>query len=152
MIRPAQTQDMDAVLEIWLLASLQSHDFVDASSWWRVQEELRIRYLDKAEIWVCDERGDLLGFMALVDDYLAALFVRPDRQGRGVGHALLARAKALLPQLRAKVYAENDEALRFYRHHGFRIQGEETDPLTGHHLYLIEFVGKHTQRSREPQA
>ncbi len=34
--------------------------------------------------------------MALVDDYLAALFVRPDRQGRE-GHALLQEAKSKGP-------------------------------------------------------
>lgn len=140
MIRLARAQDMDSVVEIWLLASLQSHDFVDASSWWQVQEDLRIRYLDRASIWVCEEQEEIQGFIALVDDYLAALFVRPDRQGCGVGHALLSQAKRLLPVLRAMVYLENDEALRFYRRHGFVIEGEETDPLTGHPLLRIRFV------------
>ncbi len=93
MLRPSRPEDMDEIVEIWLLASLQAHDFVDASCWWQAQEELRTRYLDHAQIWVFEERGDLLGFMALVDNYLAALFVRPDRQGRGVGHALLQEAK-----------------------------------------------------------
>ncbi|MDO2947054.1 GNAT family N-acetyltransferase [Aeromonas simiae] len=142
MIRLGVEKDMDAVLEIWLLASLQSHDFVNASSWWQVQEDLRVRYLEQSTIWVCEERGELLGFMALADDYLAALFVRPDRQGRGVGHALLTKAKGLLSELRAKVYVENDEAVRFYRHHGFVIEGEELDPMTGHSLYLIRYAGQ----------
>ena len=93
MLRASRPEDMEEIVEIWLLASLQAHDFVDASCWWQAQEELRTRYLDHARIWVFEERGELLGFMALVDDYLAALFVRPDRQGRGVGHALLQEAK-----------------------------------------------------------
>lgn len=149
MIRKAQSQDMETIMEIWLLASLQSHDFVEASAWWQVQEDLRTRYLDHAEIWVCEERGDLCGFIALVGDYLAALFVRPDRQGQGIGHALLAKAKALLPELCARVYAQNDEALRFYQHHGFVIEGEARDPMTGHHQYLIRYVGRpvHSQRA-----
>lgn len=83
MLRASRSDDMDEIVEIWLLASLQAHDFVDASCWWQAQEDLRTRYLDHARIWVFEERGELLGFMALVDDYLAALFVRPDRQGRG---------------------------------------------------------------------
>ncbi len=93
MLRPSRPEDMEEIVEIWLLASLQAHDFVDASCWWQAQEDLRTRYLDRAAIWVFEERGDLLGFMALVDNFLAALFVRPDRQGRGVGHALLQEAK-----------------------------------------------------------
>ncbi len=77
MLRPSRPEDMEEIVEIWLLASLQAHDFVDASCWWQAQEDLRTRYLNRAAIWVFEERGDLLGFMALVDNYLAALFVRP---------------------------------------------------------------------------
>ena len=98
MLRQSRPEDMEEIVEIWLLASLQAHDFVDASCWWQAQEELRTRYLDHARIWVFEERGDLLGFMALVDDYLAALFVRPDRQGRG-GHALLQEARSRCAEL-----------------------------------------------------
>ncbi|EKB17502.1 GNAT family N-acetyltransferase [Aeromonas veronii] len=137
MLRPSRPEDMEEIVEIWLLASLQAHDFVDASCWWQAQEDLRTRYLDRAAIWVFEERGDLLGFMALVDNFLAALFVRPDRQGRGVGHALLQEAKRQGASLHARVFVENDQAVRFYRRHGFVIKGEESDPLTGHPQYKM---------------
>ena len=81
MLRPSRPEDMEEIIEIWLLASLQAHDFVDASCWWQAQEDLRTRYLDRAAIWVFEERGELLGFMALVDDFLAALF-RASRSAR----------------------------------------------------------------------
>ena len=119
MLRASRPEDMEEIVEIWLLASLQAHDFVDASCWWQAQEDLRTRYLDHARIWVFEERGELLGFMALVDDYLAALFVRPDRQGRGVGHALLQEAKLQGARLHARVFVENEQAVRFYRRRGF---------------------------------
>ena len=61
MLRQSRPEDMEEIVEIWLLASLQAHDFVDASCWWQAQEELRTRYLDHARIWVFEERGDLLG-------------------------------------------------------------------------------------------
>jgi putative acetyltransferase len=128
---------MDEIVEIWLLASLQAHDFVDASCWWQAQEDLRTRYLERARIWVFEERGELLGFMALADDYLAALFVRPDRQGRGVGHALLQEAKLQGARLHARVFVENEQAVRFYRRRGFVIEREEFDPLTGHPQYKM---------------
>ncbi|WP_338891271.1 GNAT family N-acetyltransferase [Aeromonas rivipollensis] len=139
MLRASRPEDMEEIVEIWLLASLQAHDFVDASCWWQAQEELRTRYLDHARIWVFEERGELLGFMALVDDYLAALFVRPDRQGRGVGHALLQEAKQQEGALHTRVFVENEPAVRFYCRHGFRIGGEVSDPLTGHPQYQMHF-------------
>ncbi|MBR7630740.1 MULTISPECIES: GNAT family N-acetyltransferase [Aeromonas] len=137
MLRPSRSEDMDEIVEIWLLASLQAHDFVDASCWWQAQEDLRTRYLERARIWVFEERGELLGFMALADDYLAALFVRPDRQGRGVGHALLQEAKLQGARLHARVFVENEQAVRFYRRRGFVIEREEFDPLTGHPQYKM---------------
>ncbi|WP_421193775.1 GNAT family N-acetyltransferase [Aeromonas enteropelogenes] len=140
MLRPSSPKDMEEIVEIWLLASLQAHDFVDASCWWQAQEELRSRYLDRARIWVFEEHGDLLGFIALVDDYLAALFVRPDRQGRGVGHALLQEAKRQGASLYARVFVENEPAVRFYRRHGFMIEGEESDPFTGHPQYRMRCI------------
>jgi len=97
---------MDEIADIWLLASLQAHDFVDASCWWRTQEALRSRYLDHARIWVFEEQDHLLGFIALIDDYLAALYVRPERQGQGVGHALLQQAKLQQSSLYARVYGK----------------------------------------------
>ncbi|MGB6190424.1 MAG: GNAT family N-acetyltransferase [Aeromonas molluscorum] len=141
MLRASRAQDMDAILDIWLLASLQSHDFVDASVWWQAQELLRSRYLTRAEVWVYEDDGELQGFIALVDDYLAALFVRPDSQGRGIGHALLQNAKTQVTSLHARVFTENDPAVRFYRQHGFVIDGEEPDPLTGHGQYRMHWFG-----------
>lgn len=137
MLRMSRPEDMEEIVEIWLLASLQAHDFVDASCWWQAQEDLRTRYLDHAHIWVFEERGDLLGFTALVGDFLAALFVRPDRQGRGVGHALLQAVKAQGKALHTRVFVENEPAVRFYRRHGFLIGGEVADPLTGHLQYKM---------------
>lgn len=127
---------MEKIIEIWLLTSLQAHDFVDASCWWQALEDMRIRYLERATIWVFEERGDLLGCMALVDDYIAALFVRPDRQGCGIGHALLQEAKRQGASL-ARVFVENTQAVHFYQCHGFVIEAEESDPITGHPQYRM---------------
>ncbi|PJG58936.1 GNAT family N-acetyltransferase [Aeromonas cavernicola] len=137
MLRPSRPDDMEQILEIWLLASLQAHDFVDASCWWQAQETLRTRYFERARLWVYEERDQLLGFMALVDNYLAALFVRPDQQQRGVGHALLQEAKRQKEALYAVVFAENSEAVRFYHHHGFIIEAENPDPHSGHPQYRM---------------
>ena len=140
MLRASRPEDMEEIVEEWVQASLQADELVDTYCWWQAQEELRTRYLDHARIWVFEERGELLGFMALVDDYLAALFVRPDRQGRGVGHALLQEAKQQGGALHTRVFVENEPAVRFYRRHGFRIGNEVSDPLTGHPQYQMHFL------------
>ncbi|WP_116474484.1 GNAT family N-acetyltransferase [Zobellella maritima] len=139
MIRQATAEDMEDILEVWLLASLQAHDFVPAAFWWQQLERMRVRYLPAAELWVCEREGEIQGFIALVDDYLAALFVRPDCQQNGIGKALLAMAKRLRQQLELKVFIENDVAVHFYQQHGFAITDEDIDPNTGQPEYRMGY-------------
>ncbi|NHI01340.1 MULTISPECIES: GNAT family N-acetyltransferase [Oceanimonas] len=139
MIRQARPEDTEAILNVWLLASLQAHDFVPAAYWWRQQEQMRARYLPSAEVWVCEREGEVQGFIALAGDYLVALFVRPDCQKKGIGKALMATAKRLRRQLTLKVFCENDIAVHFYRRHGFAITEEHLDPGTGQPQLCMDY-------------
>ena len=137
MIRAAQPDDHEAITELWLLASLQAHDFIAAGCWWRQQAALRARYLPVADIWVYERSQEVHGFVALVDDYLAALFVRPDCQQQGIGTALLDIAKRQRGQLAVQVYCENDIAMNFYLKQGFTVLKEGTEAVSGQpELYL----------------
>ena len=139
MIRVARPEDDAAISELWLLASLQAHDFIDAGCWWRQQAALRARYLPVAEIWVYERDQELQGFMALVDDYLAALFVRPDSQQQGIGSALLDTAKSLRSQLTVQVYCENDIAMNFYLKQGFSVVQESVDASSHQPLLYLAY-------------
>ena len=131
MIRAAKPCDDDAIQDVWLLASLQAHDFIPAACWWQQQAALRARYLPAAEIWVCEREREIQGFVALVEDYLVALFVRPDCQQQGIGKALLDVAKGQRSQLSLKVYCENDIAVNFYLKQGFTVLQEAVDTVSG---------------------
>lgn len=80
------------------------------------------------EVWVAEEAGRILGFLAIDrsegygEDLLAKLYVDPGAQNRGVGTALLDKAKALRPDgLVLWVFQRNEGARRFYERHGFRL-------------------------------
>jgi GNAT superfamily N-acetyltransferase len=80
------------------------------------------------EIWVAEEEGKLLGFLAIRHsdkhdwETLEKLYVEPGEQNRGVGTALLDEAKALRPAgLCLWVFQKNEGARRFYERHGFRL-------------------------------
>ena len=123
MIRPLEPEDTDTVLEIWLRSSVAAHDFVPRSYW--------EGKLDESAESVC-------GFVSLVENYVAALFVHPDRQGQGIGRRLLQWAAAQYPTLELSVYAENKRAVRFYLREGFEIRQEQTDANTGRkELHLL---------------
>ena len=61
-----------------------------------------------------------VAFLALRDDMVEHLYVRPGFQRAGIGSALLEVAKSRRPGgLRAWVFQRNHHALAFYARHGF---------------------------------
>lgn len=131
MIRPAKPEDFTALADIWLAASLNAHDFIPPSYWEGHYEAMCNTYLPTSTIHVAEDQQQLLGFIALMEDQIAALFVHPDHQGKGIGRSLLAIAKALHPQLKLNVYAKNQASVRFYTMQGFEIMAEQVDSNTG---------------------
>ncbi len=78
MIRPYHPTDSDAVLDLWLKASILAHDFVPESFWREQLPAMRELYLPQAETLVLEEKGQVLGFASLHEQRLAALFVSPE--------------------------------------------------------------------------
>ena len=71
--------------------------------------------------------GDrLVGFIAFRQGWIDQLYVLPAAQGRGAGTALLAAARAEIPELSLWTFQKNVVARRFYERNGF-VAVEETD-------------------------
>ncbi|WP_338166733.1 GNAT family N-acetyltransferase [Vibrio sp. 10N] len=132
MIREYTPQDTDSVLKIWLAASVESHDFLEPRFWYDKLDDMRNVYLPNAEVYVYELAGRVVGFYALVDNELAALFVEPQAQGSGIGMRLLMDARKKRDTLSFSVYKHNCRAIGFYHRCGFCIVDESTDPHTGH--------------------
>ncbi|NCT77795.1 N-acetyltransferase [Pseudomonas stutzeri] len=132
MIRPNRPDDLETLLGIWLEASSRAHDFVERGFWEARLVDMRNLYLPAAQTWVYERDGTVVGFVSLLDDVLAAIFVAPTEQGHGIGSALLEHAKGLRERLSLTVYAANGASIAFYRRHGFQIAGEQLDAHTGH--------------------
>jgi len=78
------------------------------------------RVMPRCEVLVARRDGEVAGFLALGDDMVEHLYVRPDAQRTGIGSALLAAAKARRPAgLRLWVFQRNEGARAFYAGHGF---------------------------------
>ncbi|MBB4864980.1 putative acetyltransferase [Pseudomonas nitritireducens] len=132
LIRDLRDDDMERVLDIWLRASQQAHAFIEADFWQRRLGDMRDVYLPAAASRVVEDEGRVIGFYSLHDGALAALFVDPGHQGRGLGSRLMDDAKIHLPMLETAVYSANAGALAFYRRHGFEVLEERRDEHTGH--------------------
>lgn len=132
MIRAATEQDIDAMIDIWLQASRLAHSFIPYTFWLDRADDMRSIYLPGAESYVCVDRDEVLGFLSLADNHLAALFVLPSAQGRGHGNRLLTCAKNKRQTLSLNVYSQNRRAVAFYERAGFRAEELRTDVHSGH--------------------
>ncbi|RHR79859.1 N-acetyltransferase [Odoribacter sp. AF15-53] len=141
MIRPYKPQDEESVLHIWLEASTIGHAFIPRSYWESKIDNMREIYLPQSETYIYTDTttGKISGFISLVGDYLAAIFVAPSCQRRGIGQALMAHAKKLKNELVLNVYTENTQAILFYKQQGFKIVDEQTDEATGHKEFKMVF-------------
>ena len=136
MIRSVGPGDLDAVAALWLEANLQAHAFIPASYWRGNYAPVR-EQLARAEVYVREEAGEILGFLGLQGTEVAGLFVRDTARGRGIGRELLDFAKARRERLTLRVYGRNPRALAFYRREDFRCVRREADPATGEAEYAM---------------
>ena len=130
MIRLAERQDLDRIMEIWLEGNLQAHDFVDPDYWTGCFQEVR-EAIAQADVWVWDENDRVEAFAGMVEHYLAGLFVSGAQRGKGIGGLLLEHIKEQRFPLTLHVYSRNAGAVQFYERHGFGTVSEYIDLETG---------------------
>ena len=140
MIRPATEADMESIVRLWLESSVKAHDFA-SRAWWEARaQDLRELYLPLSDVLVVaidDASGELVGFTALIENVLAALFVLPAWQGRGIGTRLLELVRKLRTDLCLTVYACNSRAINFYLTHGFVRIGTRIEAATGQTEWMM---------------
>jgi GNAT superfamily N-acetyltransferase len=118
MIRRATPDDAPAISDLFVRARDQMTYLP------RIPEHVRPLlggwFLERAELWVAEEGGRVVGFAGVSGSELTHLYTDPSAQNRGVGRALLDHVKSLRPErLELWVFQKNEGARRFYERHGF---------------------------------
>ena len=131
MIRKFETQDLDAVMQIWLHGNLNAHAFI-AASFWRGHFEMVRDLLLQAELYVHENEAprQIDGFIGLTENHIEGIFVAKAARSKGIGKALLDYVKSRRPRLDLSVYQKNERALAFYRREQFVVQSEGIDEDT----------------------
>ena len=134
MIRPYTPADLGDLLDVWYRASLTAHAFLTEAFLATERRQIAEHWLAMAETRVCECDGRVVGFLSLIGNEVGGIFVDSDHQGRGIGRALMDRARDSRPYLELDVFEANAIGRRFYDAYGF------------------EFVGRHIhQASGQPQ-
>lgn len=132
--------DIDELVAIWLNGSLKAHDFVPQQYWLDNKTLMKTEYLPNAEVYVAGAGGRIDGFVALVENHIAAIFVRNEQQGKGIGTILLDYVRELRWELALNVYQKNQKSVSFYQAKGFEIVAETLDEATEEREFLMRWV------------
>jgi len=129
-IRPCRDDERPAILEIVNTAASAAYRGVIPDDRWRVPymrpDELDREIEDGVTFWGYELDGELVGVMgiqAVADvDLLRHAYVLPDRQGHGIGGALLGHLRGQTTRrMLIGTWAAAVWAIRFYRRHGFEL-------------------------------
>lgn len=125
------SENYDELLQVWETSVRHTHHFLTEEHIQFYKPLVREHYLPAVELYIIrNVSGDIAAFMGLSDELIEMLFVRPSEQGKGYGKRLVeyATRKKLID--RVDVNEQNEKALQFYLHLGFRIIGrDETDSM-----------------------
>ncbi len=130
MIRKFKSDDIDRVMEIWLNSNINAHKFIEKEYWENNYNEVK-KVLPSADVFVFEQNDEILGFIGLLNSYIAGIFVLDSARSGGIGHKLIGHAKKIRRTLTLGVYKDNLRAIKFYLREGFTVQSEQLDPDTG---------------------
>jgi GNAT superfamily N-acetyltransferase len=126
-IEPATPSDANAVAATFGAARRTAMPWLPRL---HTEAEDRSHFADvirECEVLVVRRTGQSIAFIALKDDTVEHLYVRPEAQRAGIGSALLRAAQSRRPSgLRLWTFQRNQGARAFYAHHGF-VEVELTD-------------------------
>lgn len=154
-IRDASPDDAEAVRRVAEAAWHDAHDDIvgaDAVGEFLAENyapaDLRERYRDgDSTTFVATVDEEIVGYATGVpgdDAYsLGSIYVHPDRQGDGIGSALLERVErearaSIFDTLRLVVMADNEDAVGFYEARGFERAGDHYDEFLDVDGYVYE--------------
>lgn len=138
MIREFQMSDTEQVMKLWFSGNIDAHSFVP-EEYWRshfggVQEALL-----QAKVFVYDIDGNIKGFIGLMNEYIAGIFVDKSCRSVGIGTQLLTYVKEKYNTLSLSVYQQNAQAVAFYQREKFSILSESVDEGTGEKEYIMHW-------------
>ena len=115
--------ESEAVVELWHVTKKDAYPYLPLEQTRTLEEDFAFFsrvILRSCDIWVAEQEGQLVGFLAIRGSYIDRLYVLPRVQRSGIGAALLKNAMQLSPGgLELHTHQKNLAARSFYEKHGF---------------------------------
>ena len=127
-------------MNIWAQASALAHPFLSQEFLELERQTIPNVYLPKAETWVWEADGHVVGFISLLGNEVGAIFVDPKFHRSGIGRALMDRARALRGELEVEVFERNPLGRAFYAKLGFELLYKEVHNQTGFEVMRLRLA------------
>ncbi|GAA4887356.1 GNAT family N-acetyltransferase [Ferrimonas pelagia] len=101
---------------------------------------MRDIYIPASKTYIYEANSKVVGFYCLHENLLAAIFVSPEWQGKGIGKQLIAHAKKQCSDLTLNVYKDNVATYEFYLKQGFQVDNEHICEHTGCSEYAMSMA------------
>lgn len=99
-------------------------------------------YLPKAETFVWESGGRVVGFLSLLGNEVGAVFVDPTFHRYGIGRALIDRARDLRGELEVEVFEKNLLGRAFYEKIGFVLRHRKVHEPTGFEVLRLRLAAE----------
>ncbi|BFH62800.1 GNAT family N-acetyltransferase [Paenibacillus azoreducens] len=122
--RKATVSDYDMIIKLWERSVMATHHFLSFKDKEEIKKELPTYFphLD-VRLWYTDD--SIIGFTAINDNHLEALFLDADKIGKGYGKQIMQSCIDDFGITSVDVNKQNENATRFYLKSGFVITGED---------------------------
>ncbi|MDN3239543.1 GNAT family N-acetyltransferase [Glycomyces tritici] len=134
LVRRGWTGEAERITRIFWAARTQMTYLPDLYTFEQTQWWVANVMAPQSELWLAELNGVPVGFAALNGTWLDHLYLEPAHQGRGIGEALLAKAKRRRPELNLRVFEQNTGARAFYARQGFAEVGSGDGSDNEEHL------------------
>jgi putative acetyltransferase len=116
----AGASDFKEIIAVWEASVRATHHFLKEEDILFYKPLILNEYLKAVALFcIRNEAGRIEGFLGTAEDKLEMLFIRPAARGKGYGKTLLNYAVACLNVTKVDVNEQNEQAVGFYRYHGF---------------------------------
>jgi putative acetyltransferase len=118
----AGAADFKEIIEVWETSVRATHHFLKEEDILFYKPLIFNEYLKAVALFcIRNEAGTIEGFLGTNGDKLEMLFIRPTARGKGYGKTLLNYAVVCLNIRKVDVNEQNEQAVGFYKYHGFEI-------------------------------
>jgi len=122
--KKATVYDFDMIINLWERSVMATHHFLSFEDKEEIKKELPMYFphLD-VRLWYIED--SIIGFTAINENHLEALFLDPDKIGKGYGKQIMQICINGFGITSVDVNKQNENATRFYLKNGFGIIGED---------------------------